>query len=279
VKEILNMAGIGVLAPPQRTRGSAIIAVAGRHGAMHLERLRQDGSLKVLWPTSDHDSTREAVLLNTAGGLTGGDRLSVSVSVGSGARLIVSTQAAERVYRSADGTADVRAELKVGPGGRLDWLPQETILYDNASLDRRLSLDLAPGGRALLVEPVILGRRAMGERVRQASVHDRWEVRQDGRLLFADRLRVEGKAWGSLMTAGMLGGAGAWANFVLLCPDAAARLGSLRRLLPPNAGASLVREGVLFGRILAVDGFELRQGLIPALELLGGRPLPKVWRL
>lgn len=267
------------LARPQRTRGLAVVSVARRHGAVRLEALRQEGSLKVLWPASGDRASLEAVLLNTAGGLTGGDALNMSASVGAGARLVVSTQAAERVYRSVDGTAAVGAELKVAEGARLDWLPQETILYDGAALERRLALDLAPGGRALLAEPVILGRRAMGERVRLATFRDCWEVRQDGCLLLADRLRVEGEAWASLSTAGALGRSGAWANVALLGPDATALLEPLRRLLPTGAGASLVREGVLFARILAEDGFELRRALIPVLELLGGRPLPKVWRL
>lgn len=273
------LAGGRSLARPQRTRGSAIISVAQRLGEVRLDALRQEGSLKVLWPTSYSKGSLEAVLLNTAGGLTGGDTLRVSVAVGSGARLVVSTQAAERIYRSAGGTAEVETELRVEPGGRLDWLPQETILYNGSALDRRLTLDLAPGGRALLAEPVILGRRAMGERIRQADFRDRWEVRQDGRLFFSDRLRIQGDAWASLGAASALGEAGAWANIALFGPDATALLRPLRGLLPKMAGASLIREGVLFARILAQDGFELRQTLIPALELLAGGPLPKVWRL
>ena len=250
-----------------------------RDGSPHLGQLRQEGSLKVLLPRQAPGDPVEAVLLNTSGGLTGGDRLRMAAQAGPGARLVLSTQAAERVYRSAGGMAEVEAALAVGPGGRLDWLPQETILYDGAALDRRLRLDLASGGRALLVEPVILGRRAMGERVRAATLRDRWDVWQDGRILFADRLRMEGEAWAALESPGTLGGAGAWASFLLLSPEASVLLGPLRGLLPASAGASLVREGVLFARILAEDGFRLRQALVPALELLADRPLPKVWRL
>lgn len=267
-------------APPlQRARGAALVSAERRDGAVRLGRLRQEGSLKVLLPRVRAGEAVEAVLLNTAGGLTGGDRLRMEASAGPGGHLVVSTQAAERVYRSPGGLAEVETTLAVAPGARLDWLPQETILYDGAALDRRLSLDLAPGGRALLVEPVILGRRAMGETVRQATLCDRWEVRQGGRLVFTDRLRIEGEAWATLESPATLSGAGAWASLVLLSPEAPALLGRLRSLLPPTAGASVVREGVLFARILAEDGFRLRQALVPAAELLAGAPLPKVWRL
>ena len=264
---------------PQRAWGAALVSAERRDGAIRLAQLRQEGSLKVLLPRVRAGEAVEAVLLNTAGGLTGGDRLRTEAKAGPGGHLVVSTQAAERVYRSPGGLAEVAATLAVAPGGRLDWLPQETILYDGAALDRRLKLDLAPGGRALLVEPVILGRRAMGETVRQAILRDRWEVWQDGRLLFADRLRIEGEAWGALESPGTLGGAGAWASVLLLSPEASSLLGPLRRLLPASAGASVVREGVLFARVLAEDGFWLRQALVPAVELLAGGPLPKVWRL
>jgi urease accessory protein len=263
----------------QRARGFAMVSAERRDGAVRLAGLRQEGSLKVLLPAYRPGEAVEAVLLNTAGGLTGGDRLRVAATAGLEARLVLSTQAAERAYRSAGGMAEVEVALTVGPGGRLDWLPQETILYDGVALDRQLTLDLAPGGRALLLEPMILGRRAMGERVREASFRDRWEVRQEGKIVFADRLRLKGAAWGALGSPGTLGGAGAWASLVLLSPEAPSLLGPLRRLLPASAGASLVREGVLFARVLAEDGFRLRQSLVPAVELLAGGPLPKVWRL
>lgn len=263
----------------QRTYGSAAISVARRHGSVCLDGLHQAGSLRVMLPAHGPGDALEAVLLNTAGGLTGGDHLSVTARAGPGARLVVSTQAAERIYRSAGGMAHVEATMSVSPGGRLDWLPQETILYDGAALDRRLTLDLAPGGRALLLEPVILGRRAMGERVRRAALRDRWDIRLNGRLLFADRLRIEGEAWAMLDSPGTLGGAGAWASLALLAPEASVLLEKLRARLPPRAGASLVRKGVLFARLLAEDGFRLRQALGPVVELLAGAPPPKVWRL
>lgn len=264
---------------PQRSRGVAVVTSQQRGGADRLDRLRQEGSLRVLLPGRPEGSPVEAVLLNTAGGLTGGDRLRVEAGAGPGSRLVVTTQAAERVYRSAAGRAEVAVALTVGPAARLDWLPQETILYDGGAIDRRLSVDLAPGGRALLVEAVVLGRRAMGERVRRGSFRDRWEVRQDGRPILADRLRLEGGDWGALGSPGTLGGAGAWASLALLAPEASARLGPLRVLVSQAGGASLVREGVLFARILAEDGHGLRQVLGPAVELLSGRGLPRVWRL
>ena len=158
-------------------------------------------------------------------------------------------------------------------------MPQETILYDGAALDRNLQADLARDGRLLLVEPIIFGRAAMGETVRSGLLRDHWRVRRAGELVFADVLRLQGDIAATLTRAGIAGGAGAMASVLYVGPDAAARLTGLRQLLPDTAGCSLIREGVLFSRMLAGDGFELRAVLIPAVEYLSAAPLPKVWRL
>lgn len=128
----------------------------------------------------------------------------------------------------------------------------------------------------MLVEPVIFGRKAMGEVMRNAQLRDRWEVRVGGKLCFADALWLSGDLATQLSRTGA---AGAMVTVLYVGPDAAAFLSGLRKLLPPIAEASLIRDSVLFARMLGADGFDLRTALIPVLEYLGGAPLPKVWRL
>jgi urease accessory protein len=200
--------------------------------------------------------------------------------VGEGARLSLSTQAAERGYRAV-GEASARAEarLSVEPGGRVDWLPQETILFDGARIERRLSVDLRGDGAALLVEPLLFGRLARGEEVRGGLFSDRWEVRRDGRLLFADRLRISGDMTGTLDRMAVAGGARAMAAVVLAAPGAEGHLDAVRGMLPPTGGASMVEDGVLLVRMLAPDGFALRRVLVPLARRLAGGPLPRVWSL
>ncbi|WP_291833204.1 urease accessory protein UreD [Limimaricola sp.] len=262
--------------PQPRARGLLRLALRQARGAARIDRLHQAGSLKVLFPR-EAGPALEAVLLNTAGGLTGGDRMEVEIAAGAGARAVISTQAAERAYRAPPGpAAEVEVRLRAEPGARLDWLPQETILFEGAKLDRRLKAELDSGATALIVEPVIFGRMAMGEVLRDAHLHDRWQIRVGGRLVLADALRLAGDVQAQLARAAVAGGAGAMATLCLVGPGAAAKLGPVRAL---GAAASLIRDEVLFLRMLAVDGQALRRALIPVIECLTEASLPKVWRL
>jgi urease accessory protein len=236
--------------------------------------MREAHSAKVRIP---HGS-REAILINTGGGLAGGDRFSFTVTAEENAKLTVTSQAAERVYRSLGPAADVEVTLAAHPGSSLFWLPQETILFDGAALTRRIHADLAGDARFLAVESVILGREAMGETVRHARLHDRWRVRRNGRLIFADDLAFDGPPPGSKAT---LDEGRAFATVVLAAPEAEDLLDRVRDAIGNRGDASAWTSndsGKLVARLLARDGFELRKSLIPALTLLAdGAALPKTW--
>jgi len=259
----------------QRARGAGRIVVRAEQGRTHLVRLHQDGCGKIRLPRG---RDLEAVLINTAGGVTGGDRIDWRADAGDGAQLTVTTQACEKVYRARDGVADVRTSLTLGDGARLDWLPQETILFDGGALSRRLEADLGEGARLLAVEAVVLGRTAMAETVRHGLLHDRWRIRREGRLVFADDLRLDDAIAEIGAAAPVLAGARAFASLLLVDDDAARFLAPLRAALGPSGGASAL-GGKLFARVVARDGFALRNALLPALEALrDGQPLPRVWR-
>ena len=274
---VLQADGPAVAQP--RAIGRVRVAARLRNGQSRLADLHQSGSSKALFPRGEGPGVT-AVLLNTAGGVTGGDRFETAAEATQGASLTLSTQAAERAYRAQPGeTGHIATRLTAAPGATLHWLPQETILFDGARLVRRLDAELAADARLLAVEPMIFGRAAMGERLDSLHFHDSWRIRRDGRLVYADALRLDGAAAAILARPGTLAGAGAMASLLYTAPDAEARLAPLRALLPATAGASLIRPGVLAARLAAPDGFTLRRALIPVLETLRGAPLPRVWML
>lgn len=219
-------------------------------------------------------------MVNTAGGITGGDRVSLDIDVLPGATLTITTQAAERAYRAQVGeVGHVRTALTVKQSASLNWLPQELILFDRCALRRRLDIQLAATARLLMVEPVVFGRAAMPEVLRDVMFQDRIRITRNGRPLYIDGMKLEGDATAHLARATIADGAGAMASVVMVAPDAARRLGPVRTMLPCTAGASMLADDVLVIRHLAPDSFELRRTLIPVLELLSDHPLPTSWRL
>jgi urease accessory protein len=266
-------------AAPPRARGALRLSVRPAGGRSALATLHQAGSLKAVFPRPA-GAALQAVLVNTAGGVTGGDSFTVAAEARPGSRLTLTTQAAERGYRAVAGqTGRIRARLRVGAGAHLLWLPQETILFDGCAIDRALSADLDAGGRLTLVEPVLFGRAAMGETLRGAAFTDRIAVCRDGAPLFIDRTVLAGDIAGQLGRPAVAAGAGAMALIVHVAPDAPALLAGLRKRLPETAGASLIGDDLLVARLLATDGFVLRQSLVPALMALTGTDLPRPWSL
>ena len=271
--------------PLQRSWGTASCSFRSRAGQSVLETLRQAGALKVRLPRCVPSEVPLAILINTAGGLTDGDRLDFEGAVAAGARAVFTSQACERAYASRGGTARVATRLTVGSGGELAWLPQETILFQAARLERSLDIDLAADSRLLAQESVIFGRTAMRESWTEGSYGERWRVRRGGRLLHADALRISGDRACQLEGPGLMGPAAAMTSVLYLAPDAEAMTEPLRalisRLAPETARAGVSSgPGRLVVRGLAANGFALRRLVIPLLSLLrGGAELPRPWSI
>ncbi|MEM0990499.1 MAG: urease accessory protein UreD [Pseudomonadota bacterium] len=262
-----------------RARGDVRLVAGLRGQETRIAQLYQKGSAKALLPQT-FEAPLTAVLLNTAGGLTGGDAFQTQITAERGAHLIATTQTAERAYRALPGaTAQVRNHLIAADDATLHWLPQETIFFDGAALDRRLDVDLAADARFVAVEAGVLGRAAMGETVRDLRLTDHWRIRRDGHLIFADALRLHGNPEELTKMPATLGSHLAFATLLLAAPDAARHLAPLRAILGAAGSASLVRPGVLAARLTAPDGQTLRRHLIPALPRLTDRPLPKTWSI
>jgi urease accessory protein len=259
--------------------------VAGRAGAVmgpggRLERLWQQGSAKAMLPRM-HGRAPEVVFLNTAGGLTGGDRLDYRLEVGAGARAVGTTQTAERAYRSSGGVARVETELSLGPGARLHWLPQEVIVFEGAALDRRLRVEMAGDAELVVLETLVLGRSAMGERLTDVALTDRREVIRGGRLAMVEAIRLGPE---DMIRAGVAGldGAVALATLSLFAPDADDRLDRLRAVLPkdgPVRAAASGWDGRIVARFMAPEAWPLRVAVARAVETLTNGPLPRVWQI
>jgi urease accessory protein len=267
---------------PQRVSARAELSVSYFEGRTRLSRLYQEGAAKIRIPQVG-DGPLEAVLINTAGGLTGGDRLDWLIDVGTTASALVTTQACEKVYRAQNGRAEVSCRFSVGAGGRLAWLPQETIVFDGAAFSRRLDADLGERAEALIVEATVFGRKAMGESVDHAMFGDRWRIRRNGRLVHAEDLAIGPNIAHTLSRSAATGGAIAVATVLLVSDKAVDRVEAAREMVGEQGGVSawaVAQSGKLLARLFATDSYSLRKRLVPLIELLNGQAsLPKIWSL
>ncbi len=260
--------------------GRAEVAFGLSAGVTRLADLAQTGSARVLLPRVAGDRP-EAVFLNTSGGLTSGDQISFAMHLGDGARLSATTQTAERAYLARGPAARMTVTADVGANAELDWLPQETILFEDSHLDRTTQIDLAPGARCLMLELVILGRRAMGEDPRRARLTDRRLVTVAGRPLWAENLRLDPAALAMAGTPALLGPGTAFATLALCGPGAEGAADALRLLPAPDC----LRVGVSGwnGRTLlrttGPDPWVMKLYLGRAIARLTNRPLPRVWQM
>ena len=263
----------------QRARGSGRIATKLRAGVTVIDRLYQDGCAKIRLPHT-HSNALEAVLINTAGGLTGGDRMDWTAEIAAESKAVLTTQACERIYRSLGDPASVRTRLSIGATAHLDWLPQETMLFASSQLDRRIDIDLAEGASLTAVEAILLGRDAMGELALDAKLRDNWRVRRNGRLIHAEATHLTGTG-SERSAAPLLDGACAFATIVHIAPLAERRLETVRALLPTTGriAASAMGERLIV-RAMAESGLALRRMIVPIIaELSAAGSLPRLWHL
>lgn len=263
-----------------RSQGELRLSFQCRGSATFIGSAFQRGCLRVRFPRTGRHEDVCGVLLNTSGGLTGGDALCQRVDWGRRTVATMTTQAAEKIYRSSAGAAQIETNLHVGEDARAEWLPQESIVFDRARLVRDTQVRLAGSADFVGIEAVVLGRTAMGERVENGSLADRWRIWREGRLIYADSLRLDGRVDDLMQRPAIGAGTRAMAVIVAVRPGAAALLEPLRRALSAAQGLAAASSwnGMTVTRLLASDGAVLRHDIILALGALReGRPLPRVW--
>ena len=268
----------GHLPASARARGT-LRARFSRAGARScLSDLFEAGGLRLRFPRNAQSC--EAVIVNTGGGVIGGDSAILSFAADAGADVTLTTQAAEKIYRAQNIPAQIALDLTAAEGARLEWLPQETILFDGAKLTRTFSLDMHNSARVTLLEATVFGRLAMGEHSITGHLCDRWRLRRDGRLVFAEDLRLTGEIGSMLDRQSCGAGARATALLLHIAPDAEALLEPVRKSLASatcEAGAS-AWNGLLAIRLLSPAPETMRAALKPLLDILRGRPAPRVWQ-
>jgi urease accessory protein len=260
-----------------RARGAVAFDVRSVDGMTRRGTLHESGSLRVRFPSPEGEGL-SAVFVNTAGGVAGGDRFDIEITAQEGARLTLTTAAAEKVYRATDQPAEFNLALKVADGAHLSWLPQETILFDRARMSRRIDIDLTEAASLLLCEIAVFGRAAMGERMEEGAFVDRWRVRRGGRLVFAETVRLEGDIGAKLRLPAIAKG-GVAIGTALIVPGDEALVERVRDIASSFGGEAAISawNGFAMARFCAQDAARLRADMMAVLGRASPAPLPRLW--
>lgn len=269
----------------QRAEGTCRIVVGGSEKGTRIVDVYQKSPIRALFPRTGDDRTQEAVLVNTSGGVAGGDRLQVNVTALSGASIVVTTQTAEKIYRALNESAHITTTLNVGNAAKLAWLPQETIVFNRARVCRRTEIEISPGSELLALEFLVLGRAAHGEKLSAGTIIDTWHVRKNGRLHWGDTFRMTDDVFPHLSRKALLGDSTALATLLYCGPELEERLQLIRAqsvLFDCHCGATLV-GGMAVARLAARSSFELKTALRNLLQEFGKGfgpgpfRVPKMW--
>jgi urease accessory protein len=260
-----------------RAVGRITFAAEAVAGMTRRARLREEGALRLRCP-GPPSRELETVIINTAGGIAGGDDFGIDVAVGGGGRLVVTTAAAEKIYRSLGPDATINVKLKVGAGAEVAWLPRETILFNQARLKRVIDVDLALDARLTFAEAIVFGRSGMGEAVEHGYLFDRWRIRRGGRLIHAEALQLDGAIAARLAHPAIAKGSVAIGTVLLMPGDeeSASRVRALAARFSGEVGVS-AWNGFAVVRLCAADGVGLRSDLLTIVAALREAPLPRLW--
>ena len=219
-------------------------------------------------------------MLNTSGGITGGDRLNVKIQVENGA-VVATSQTAERLYRSITEPAKIEITLRAYNAATLHWLPQETIIFDGAELDRTVCLDMSADSKCLLAETIVMGREAMGEDISVCHFTDNWRLYREGQLFHAESLRLTDRV--AEIMAVPAGGNGARLLSTILyagfdAEQMAGLLNSVVEACSSKCAMSCWNDRLVI-RLMSPHPRFARADIKELLCALSGQPLPRVWQV
>jgi urease accessory protein len=261
---------------PPLTHGCIFARFEAKGGLTKISDLYESGGLRLKFPRA---AECEAVLMNTAGGVVGGDILDISLKLGAAAKLVFTTASAERIYRTADKAAEININLELDATSYLEWLPQENILYSGAALRRKLNVALEPSSRLMLCETMVFGRTAMGENVTSGFLNDQWRIRLAGKVHFCESLKLDGNIHNALSQKARGSSAKAMTNFLYIAPDAETRYQRALEYFNSSlceVGVSAFR-GMLVVRGLSPDAAQLKECFSGFIENFRDHRLPRLF--
>jgi urease accessory protein len=249
-------------------------------GCTRLVRRVHRGPLRVqkaLYP--EGPDTCHVIVVHPPGGIVGGDRLDIALDAPAGCRVLATSPGAAKWYRANGRTSRQDVRISAGPGAAIEWLPQETIVYDDADVAMTHDVDLAAGAVYIGSEVLCFGRRASGERFLRGQVRQRTRIRIDGRPVWWEQGGILPAALDSPLG---LRGRSVCATLVAVGKPVPASLQNVLRALDADLAVSQVKQ-VFVARHLGDDSERARALLSAVWQALRphllDRPAtkPRIW--
>lgn len=182
---------VGILGAMPALVGELRLTVGLRAGKSIAVRQFHQGALRILRPHYLDETGQVCyVVVNPGGGYLGGDAYGITVEVQEGARLLLTTQSATKVYRTPDSRAVQHTHLRLGPGSSLESLPDQLIAYREASYTQITTVDMDPTASLVMAEVLTPGWSPDGELFRYDEIRLRNEISVAGELLVLDNLLI-----------------------------------------------------------------------------------------
>jgi urease accessory protein len=282
---------------PEAGRSMNLIARPVWRAQLHLEYARTERGTQVIRKTHtgplhiqkalfpEGPEVCHTLILHPPGGIAGGDDLEIGIGLNAGAQVLVTMPGASKWYRSQDTAAAQRLRVSVGADATLEWLPPETILFNNAAAGMHTSIDLAAGGCYLGWEILCLGRTASGEKFDAGEVRQTTEIAVAGELIWSERCHLAG---GSRLLESAVGLGGAPVSAVMLAagksavPELVAKCRDIKLDGPARSGITAMPD-VFVARYVGHSSEQAKCYFIELWRLL--RPLfigraavtPRIW--
>ena len=168
---------------------------AQRYGKTVLSHSSHHGPLMVQRPFYPEGDTCHVYILHPPSGIVAGDALTITAKAHGDSSALITTPAAAKFYRSEGRIAKQQVQLSVADNAALEWLPQETIVYEGAKVSSQLQLNLAAAARFIGWEILVLGRPAANEGFSAGSVTLNWQVRRAEKIYYQERLQLDSLAF------------------------------------------------------------------------------------
>ena len=262
--------------PLERATGTLKATIIG--SGNRIGELYQKGSSRLFFP-KNFSKTMECVLINTAGGITGGDKFKCSIKASEESSILVTTQASEKVYRAINGSAEVETQLSISKNSKLVWLPQDTILFSESNLSRKIIIHIEDGAEFLAFDQIVLGRSAMGENIVKSNLHDNWKIYYRNKLIYFDQSGWKNNV--PLNCAG-LKNIRSYASFFYVGPKVEAyeqKLKNIKQVIKNVYLGSSLRNDCLLVRMFGSDAKAIKDRAIHLLRDIWQLDIPNVWKV